>query len=290
MLVILIRLIGKIPLRLLHACGVVVGWLVYWLSPGYARRINNNLAISRICPDADSYRRLLHAVIAQGGRTLLELPAVWFRDDEALVQLVADCRGWDTVASLHAQGRSIIFLSPHMGCFEIAARYVSTKFPLTVMYRPQGSPWLDELMASGRTHRQLRLAPTSFKGVRMLSQALRRGESIGLLPDHAPGIGEGAWADFFGKPAFTMTLPRRLQQGSGAALVMTLGERLPGGAGFRLHFEALPEYDFDETKLNQAIENLLRRFPDQYFWNYNRYKKMSSRRHRRTREGQRAAN
>ncbi|MGH7852092.1 MAG: lysophospholipid acyltransferase family protein [Candidatus Binatia bacterium] len=277
MLATLIRWIGKIPLRLLHACGVVVGWLVYWLSPGYARRINDNLAISGICSDSGSYRRLLHAVIAQNGRALLELPAVWFRDDEAFARLVADCRGWDTVESLHAQGRSMIFLTPHMGCFEIAARYVSTKFPLTVMYRPQRSPWLDRLMANGRSHRELRLAPTSFKGVRMFSQALSRGESIGLLPDHAPGIGEGVWADFFGKPAFTMTLPRRLQQASGAALIMTFGERLPGGKGFRLHFEALPEHDFNETKLNHAIENLVRRFPDQYFWNYNRYKKMSRR-------------
>lgn len=290
MLVVLIRLIGKIPLRWLHACGVVVGWLVYWLSPGYARRINDNLATSRICLDAGSYRRLLHAVIAQGGRTLLELPAVWFRDDESLGRLVADCRGWDRVASLHAQGRSIIFLSPHMGSFEIAARYVSTQFPLTVMYRPQRSPWLDGLMASGRSRRQLRLAPTSFKGVRMLSQALRRGESIGLLPDHAPGIGEGVWSEFFGKAAFTMTLPRRLQHASGAALMMTFGERLPRGKGFRLHFEPVPEVDFNETKLNRAIENLVRRFPDQYFWNYNRYKKMSSRRQRRTDESRRAAN
>ena len=290
MLLFLIRLIGKIPLRWLHGCGVVVGWLVYWLSPGYARRINYNLSTSRLCPDAASYSRLLRAVITQGGRTLLELPAVWFSDDESLARLVADCRGWDSVASLHAQGRSIIFLSPHMGCFEIAARYVSTKFPLTVMYRPPRSPWLDGLMSSGRTRRQLRLAPTSFKGVRMLSQALRRGESIGLLPDHAPGIGEGVWADFFGKAAFTMTLPRRLQQASGAALMITFGERLPCGKGFRLHFEPLPECDFNEAKLNEAIENLVRRFPDQYFWNYNRYKKMLSRRPRRTPEMRRSAN
>lgn len=124
----------------------------------------------------------------------------------------------------------------------------------------------------------------------MLSQALRRGESIGLLPDHAPGIGEGVWAEFFGKAAFTMTLPRRLQHASDAALMMTFGERLPRGKGFRLHFEPVPEVDFNETKLNRAIESLVRRFPDQYFWNYNRYKKMSSRRQRRTRESRRAAN
>ena len=287
MLITLLRLIGKIPLRLLHAQGVVVGWLVYWFAPGYARRINNNLTISRLCRDTASYRSLRHAVVGQGGRALMELPVVWFRDDEALVELVADCRGWETVAALHGAGRSIIFLSPHMGCFEIAARYVSTKFPLTVMYRPQRSPWLDELMASGRTHRQLRLAPTGFKGVRLLAQALRRGESIGLLPDHAPGLGEGVWAEFFGKPAFTMTLPRRLQAASGAALIMTFGERLPQGKGFRLHFEALAEQGFDERMLNRAIEDLVRRFPDQYYWNYNRYKKMS-RRQRRGYSGRRA--
>jgi KDO2-lipid IV(A) lauroyltransferase len=250
--------------------------------------MNENLKTSGISQDSGSHRRLLRAVIAQGGRTLLELPAVWFRNDEALTRLVADCRGWDTIASLRAQGRSIIFLSPHMGCFEIAARYVSTQFPLTVMYRPQRSSWVDGLMATGRSHRQLRLAPTSFKGVRMLSQALRRGESVGLLPDHAPRIGEGVWADFFGKPALTMTLPHRLQQASGAALMMTFGERLPRGQGFRLHFEPLPEHDFNENKLNHAIETLVRRFPDQYFWNYNRYKKMSSRRQRRTYESRRA--
>jgi KDO2-lipid IV(A) lauroyltransferase len=100
------------------------------------------------------------------------------------------------------------------------------------------------------------------------------------LPDHAPGLGEGVWANFFGKPAFTMTLPRKLQRASGAALMITFGERLPCGRGFRLHFEALSENEFDETKLNLAIENLVRRFPEQYHWNFKRYKRVSSRRRR----------
>jgi KDO2-lipid IV(A) lauroyltransferase len=208
---------------------------------------------------------------------LMELPVVWCRDDKGLDRLVADCRGWEAVEALRAEGRSIIFLTPHMGCFEITARYGGSKFPLTVLYRPQRSSWLNDLMVRGRTHQQLRLAPTSVTGVRMLSRALRRGESVGLLPDHAPGLGEGVWADFFGRPAFTMTLPRRLQQTTGAALVLAFAERLPKGKGFRLHFEALPEEDFDEAKLNRAVENLVRRFPDQYYWNYNRYKRMSRR-------------
>ena len=288
MLLALIRVLSRVPLCWLHGWGTVVGWCVYWLSSGYAKRMKSNLTMSGVCADSASYRRLLRAAIVQNGQALLELPAVWFRDDEAAGRLVVECRGWDFVEAVRRQGQSIIFLSPHMGCFEIAARYVATRFPLTVMYRPQRAEWLNSLMESGRTNRQIELAPTNFKGIRMLAKALRRGESVGLLPDHAPGIGEGVWANFFGKPAFTMTLPRKLQRASGAAFMMTFGERLPGGKGFRLHFEPLSAREFDEEKLNQAIESLVRRYPEQYYWNYNRYKKMSSRRQRGTYASRRA--
>jgi KDO2-lipid IV(A) lauroyltransferase len=276
----LLRGLSRVPLRWLHLFGNFVGWCIYCSSARYAKRIQANLTISGIARDPSEYRRLLHAAVVENGKALMELPVVWFRGDAAAARLVLECRGWEAIDSLRRQGRSIIFLSPHMGCFEIAARYVAGHFPLTVMYRPQRTVWLDSLLESGRTNKQLALAPTTFKGVRMLSKALRRGESIGLLPDHAPGLGEGVWANFFGKPAFTMTLPRKLQRASGAALMITFGERLPCGRGFRLHFEALSENEFDETKLNLAIENLVRRFPEQYHLNFKRYKRVSSRRQR----------
>lgn len=283
MLSALVRILSVIPLRWMHGCGNLVGWCVYGLSAGYAKRMKANLTVSGVCDSSAAYRRLLRAAIVQNGQALMELPAVWFRNDEAAARLVVESRGWDHVEAARRQGKSIIFLTPHMGCFEIAARYVATQFPLTVMYRPQRAAWLDSLMAGGRTNKQIKLAPTNFKGIRMLAKALRHGESVGLLPDHAPGLGEGVWANFFGKPAFTMTLPRKLQRASGAALMMAFGERLPEGKGFRLHFEPLAAQNFDEEKLNQAIESLVRRYPEQYYWNYNRYKSMSRRRARASR-------
>ena len=284
----LLRMLSNVPLRWMHGWGALVGWIVYFFSSRYARRMKSNLITSGICRDPASLHRLLRAAVMQNGKALTELPAVWFRDDAAAARLIVECEGWDSIESARRQGQSIIFLSPHMGCFEIAARYVASQFPLTVMYRPPRERWLDALMQSGRTNKQLILAPTSIKGVRMLYRALRRGESVGLLPDHAPGIGEGVWANFFGKPAFTMTLPRKLQRASGAAFIMTFGERLPAGEGFRLHFESLATQGFDEAKLNQAIEEIVRRYPEQYYWNYNRYKKMSSRRQRGTYGSRRA--
>jgi KDO2-lipid IV(A) lauroyltransferase len=144
--------------------------------------------------------------------------------------------------------------------------------PLSVLYRPPKLRWLEPLMIAGRSRWQATVAPANLKGVRMLYRALARGEAVGLLPDQAPGAGEGVWADFFGRPAYTMTLVRRLQQRSGAAMIMAFAERLPGGAGYRLHLEALPAERFDEAALNRAVEAQVRRRPEQYLWSYNRYK------------------
>jgi KDO2-lipid IV(A) lauroyltransferase len=85
-------------------------------------------------------------------------------------------------------------------------------------------------------------------------------------------MGEGAWAPFFGRPAYTMTLVGRLRQASGAALIMTFGERLPAGAGYRVHYEEIASDPLDEPALNRAVEAQVRRRPEQYLWSYNRYK------------------
>ncbi|HET9403294.1 MAG TPA: lysophospholipid acyltransferase family protein, partial [Burkholderiales bacterium] len=70
----------------------------------------------------------------------------------------------------------------------------------------------------------------------------------------------------------TMSLVKRLQRASGAALIMAFAERLPAGRGYRLHLEELPVRDLDEAALNRAVEAQVRRCPEQYLWSYNRYK------------------
>jgi len=95
---------------------------------------------------------------------------------------------------------------------------------------------------------------------------------VGLLPDQAPGVGEGEWADFFGRPAYTMTLVVRLQRATGATVIMVFAERLPGGHGYHMHFEEVPTRQLDAPALNRAVEAQVRRCPEQYLWSYNRYK------------------
>jgi len=165
-------------------------------------------------------------------------------------------------------------LTPHVGCFEVIGLYIAARLPMTCMYRPPRWKFLDTLMHEGRERGQMRLAATDLGGVRQLLKALKRGETIGVLPDQVPGNGEGEWATFFDRPAYTMTLIGRLMESSGAAVVMCHSERLPQGEGYALYFSSL---SFDAAssipgQMNAALERVIRDHPEQYLWSYNRYK------------------
>ena len=272
MLVALFRLLARLPLAWLHGAGTALGWMVYRASPAYAARLRENLHASGVCGDEADCRELLGQAIAETGKGVTELIAIWFGKDEDVARLVVECAGWERVEAARKRGKGIIFLTPHLGCFEISALYGAQRLPLTVLYRPPKQKWLEPLMVAGRSRWQAVVAPANLKGVRMLYKALARGEAVGLLPDQAPGVGEGVWADFFGRPAYTMTLARRLHEVSGAAVIMAFAERLPRGGGYRLHLEELLAARLDEAVLNRAIEGQVRRCPAQYLWSYNRYK------------------
>src|SRR5690606_30765619 len=152
-------------------------------------------------------------------------------------------------------------------------------------FRQPKQDWLAALVASSRSCPGMRAVPVGAAGLRALVRALRSGEAVGLLPDQVPGQGAGAWAPFFGRPAFTMTLPERLVAQTGAAVVLAVGERLPGGRGWRLHLERMQEPPSPERlhrgrmqrtprpgRRTQRLEGLAARLPGQYCWAYNRYK------------------
>jgi KDO2-lipid IV(A) lauroyltransferase len=264
------RLAARMPLAALHFFGAALGWLVYALSPAWRRRLNENLRSSGLCADDTQYGRTRDAAVAEAGKGLTELCRVWFGrgDPDALVQ----CDDWPVVEAAQREGRGLIFLTPHLGCFEISALYGARRLPLTVLYRPPKRAGLEPLMLAGRTRTSARLAPATLAGVRQLMKALKRGEAIGILPDQAPGVGEGEWVPFFGRPAYTMTLASRLQQSGGAAVVMAFAERLPQGAGYRLHLTRVAVDPLTPAALNRAVEDAIRQCPAQYLWGYNRYK------------------
>jgi KDO2-lipid IV(A) lauroyltransferase len=173
-------------------------------------------------------------------------------------------------------------VTPHLGAYDVAGRYLWSRLPILAMYRPHKMGWVDRLLREGRNAGAApdgtNVAPATLAGVRMVLKHLRRGGCTVVLPDQVPGLGEGEWAEFFGRPAYTMTLVGRLQEASGAALVFCYAERLPRGAGYVMHFQPLAEpLPSDRAaaarRVNQEVESLIRACPQQYLWAYNRFKR-----------------
>ena len=129
---VLLRSIGKLPLPLLHALGSVLGWLMYGTSPTYRRNLRANLAQAGYT-DAGTRRQ----AIAAAGKMLTELPVVWFRPHGEVVRLVREAEGFEEAVAAQAQGKPVLFLTPHMGCFEMTAQYVAWHMPLTEEYAEQ---------------------------------------------------------------------------------------------------------------------------------------------------------
>jgi KDO2-lipid IV(A) lauroyltransferase len=270
-MVFLIRFLSWLPLWLLHGLGGGLGRLVYLLSPTYRRHLRENMAQAGIDP-------ALHGqVAAAAGRQALELAPIWLKPLEEVTPRVVAVSGWEIVEAAWRHGRGIVFLTPHLGCFEITAQYYAAHAPITVLYRRPKRAFLQELIETGRRRENLHLAPADVSGVRSLVKALKRGQAVGLLPDQAPKVGEGVWLDYFGKPAYTMTLAARLTE-TGATTIFAWAERLPGGRGYHLRLRpALVELNGDTLaragQINCEIEALVRECPAQYLWGYNRYKR-----------------
>lgn len=139
----LLRLVARIPLPLLHAVGVGVGWIVYLLSPRYRRVLRSNL-------DTAGLSGLRSAVIGECGKAALELPAIWLRPHAQAVGRVVEVRGWEHVDVAARLGKGLMIVTPHLGCWEMVGQYVSSRIPMTAMYSPPKLRSFESLMRAGR--------------------------------------------------------------------------------------------------------------------------------------------
>ena len=275
----LFKLISFLPLWLAHSIGAALGWVVFALSPTYRGRflVNSQLA-------GYTFGQVKGAV-ANSGRLVAELPKLWMSTagkSQGKAEAPFTWQGRKHIESAYAAGKGVIFLTPHLGSFEMIGQAWGQDFHknngnFTVLFRPARKAWMSDLVANSRNRPGLATVPTNLSGVRQMIKALRKGEAVGLLPDQVPPDGMGLWTPFFGKDAYTMTLAARLHAQTGATVLVGFGERLAWGQGYTLHIfplrQALSEnLEVAVAQMNTEMEALIRRCPTQFLWGYGRYK------------------
>ncbi len=271
-----IALVALLPLTLARGLGAVIGQWAWLVRSRGSRTALTNL---RLCfPELTD--RQIKALAGQSmrhwGMTLCEIPGVWRRGRDALDWIV-DIEGMDAVDAALAKGKGVIIVSPHHGNWEMVGYWAGTLGPITTLYQPPRRFNLDDMLRRVRGKTGATLVPTTARGVSSLIKALKRGELTGILPDMEPEKNSGVFAPFFGIPTLTMTLIHSLQQRTGATALVGFAQRVPGG--FKMVFtEPGPDILASEpetavAELNKAIEYLVRRAPEQYQWEYKRFKR-----------------
>lgn len=271
MLSIIFKPFGYLSLRLLHGLGAALGLLLYYCMRQTKKQTIENISQSQLAKNPADVNEMARNSFIELGKAMLETPMIWQKKEADLLPLMQRVHGWKSVENALQTGKGVIFLTPHLGCFEITSIYYGSQHPITVLYRPPKLKWLQNFILKGRNRTGVTLAAANTDGVRKLMQALKRGEAIGILPDQIPAAGEGEWADFFGKPAYTMSLASKLAVKTGAPVIMGFGERLEHGRGYALHLNTVDSIA-TPTLLNKAIEQQIAQNPSQYLWSYNRYK------------------
>jgi len=270
----LFRFASRLPLPLLHAFGWLLGWLSFALSGRYRRRL---FAHAR---QAGFPTGVALASVGESGKLVAELPRLWLGR-----AVKVDWEGAEHIEAALKSHSGVLFLTPHLGCFEVAAQAYAQRFgsrqPTTVLFRPARKAWLREIMAGARERPGLLTAPTTLAGVKQLINALRAGQAVGLLPDQVPPAGQGVWAPFFGRGAYPMTLSARLVHASRAQILIAWCERRSWGRGYLVHVRSFEHAGVGALsrdaaqaagQINRAMEMLVRECPQQYLWSYDRYK------------------
>ena len=270
----LMGLLSLLPLGMLRSLGAWTGRMVYRLDKKYACSIQTNASIAGY--DSPEFWLENAGHVGQGAA---ELAYLWSNKVSKILPYVK-VTGWDAVEQLRAQGRGILMLTPHMGAFELLSLWIGAHAPFVAMYRQPRIAAVESIMLAGRERFDVQMATADIKGIRVMLRHLKNKGLVGLLPDQVPdGQGEAVVADVFGRPAMTMTLPAKLLRQTGAGLVIMFAKRVAAPHRFELYFEVVDaamtgEPAIDALTINQYMEKLIRMAPEQYLWNYNRYKRL----------------
>lgn len=271
----LLHVLALLPLRVSRGIGCLIGRLNLVAGTKSVRVTRRNLALC--FPDQEESDREAMAArsIVHTAQTLMETPAVWLGDLEALSRQIIDVENEQLFLDCVESGRGCVVLLPHLGNWEVfnvylASRHVSS----TVLYKTPRHTWLRGIMAEIRQRYGNELVPTDVRGISRLFKALKQGRVVTVLPDQVPVSGE--FVPFFGHLALTDRLVARLIARSGAPAVCVTVPRCDGG--YRVRFTAVdpglyePETVDSLTGLNASIEACVLKDREQYQWEYKRYR------------------
>ncbi len=274
----LARPLGRMRLTAVQRFGRVLGRLAWLFGRRDRRRALDHLALAFPERTERDRKALARAAFLHQGMNLAETLHLLTRDCADVARYV-EVEGWERVEALRAAGRGVLIVTGHCGNWELLAAAINCRgLGMRVVARALDEPELQDLLVALRDRFGSRTIERGRPGAaRELLKALRDG-ALGMLIDQDTRV-EGVWVPFFGMPAYTPVGAAKVALRPDVAAVPTFIERREDGSHLARFLEPLelPDDPTEATALiTRAIEEQVRRRPEQWVWMHRRWRRRPS--------------
>lgn len=275
----LVRCLGKLPFKVLYFFGYITGQ-IYWLSSKRDKRItltNIGIAFPNLSPQARTImakKSMIHTAI-----NVFESLWVWEHTIQTVERKVIEYAGLELLQQYEQSEKGTLLICGHFGSWEVLTSILGTHCKAPVyLGKSSGIELFDKHIKRGREFAGSKLVNTNREGLTAFENYLKQGHLAGLLSDQEPSLKYGQFAPFFKTQALTSLLAQNLIQKTSPNVIMAAAIRQPKGRGFKVCFfkpdDALLSSDINVSTptLNKMYERIVMLDPNQYIWNYKRYK------------------
>ncbi|MDR3477173.1 MAG: LpxL/LpxP family Kdo(2)-lipid IV(A) lauroyl/palmitoleoyl acyltransferase [Gammaproteobacteria bacterium] len=268
--------ITRLPISWQMRIGRFIGWAVYHCSPKLRRisAINLSLCFPQLSDPARE--TLLKKNFAALGMGLIETGMAWWLSDKRLSKCSVKVNGIEHLEQALSRGKGVILVSPHFMCLEMIGRLLGSRYSFAVMYRPHKKRILSYIQ--DRFRQKYRIQHIARHRIRDLINTFNANTAVWYAYDIDAGEKRSVFAPFFGIQTASLTSASRLAEISGAAVIPIDFYRLDDKWGYEINLYPILEnfpgenYVADATRLNKQIEESIRNKPEQYIWQYKRFK------------------
>ena len=285
----IISTIQKITLYLLSLCRLsitqrlasIIAITIYSGNNKKYMVAHKNLSICFPDKSSEWLEQTARKSIASYLKTLLESPYIYRFSDSNIDKFINNIHNKDCIENCLKENNGVIFMTPHLGSWELAGLFTATLIKTTIMYKPLRNKVLNDYVYTGRQATGADLVETNNVGVKKLLKALKNNNAIGILPDHTPKINQGTMSKFYNIPVNTNSLIYKLGKKNKVPIISIYAERLPKNKGFDIHLDVINKnfYDLDQIGaadlLNKSIEDMVNKNISQYIWVYERFRNRS---------------
>ena len=279
---ILLFLLAHLPFSLVYLFSNLLSLLLYLIPNSHKTNTNINLKIAFPLLNKTERAIFLRKSLKATAKSLFETGVVWLNFRKLERNNLLKIEGIANIKKSINLGKGLILFTPHMGNIELVLSFLAKKFSCTILYSEAKIGFLDSVMLSARKKTGAKMVKANPAGLKKILKALRENKVIAMAPDQVPNKKGGLLSNFFGHPALTMTLISNMASKTNSPCHSVTCVRLNEGAGFKILFskriEPLNTLGLQEgvNLMNCELEKCIMRAPEQYAWEYKKYKHSNS--------------